>query len=123
MKNALSFLFASATATIGIAGPLIAESGVPSSDEMAHDRLAFVQAACGGCHAVEPPALSPNPQAPPFEAIANRDGLTRKTLSKWLVDAHNYPEVMDFDLEQRQIDMIVDHVMTLKRKDYSPPPS
>lgn len=88
-----------------------------------HDRLAFVQAACGGCHAVEPPGLSPNPEAPAFEAVANRAGLTEDTLTTWLTDAHNYPEVMDFDLEAHHIEMVAEHMLTLRRKDYTPPPS
>ena len=64
---------------------------------------AFIEAACAGCHAVEPPFESPNPYAPDFEAIANREGLTDATLSSWLRDAHNYPEIMDFDLEDGQV--------------------
>jgi cytochrome c553 len=38
-----------------------------------HPSLAFAQGACGGCHAVEHPGLSPNPSAPPFAAIVNRE--------------------------------------------------
>lgn len=78
----------------------------------------FVEAACGGCHAVEPPFLSPNPEAPSFEAIANREGLSEETLGRWLADAHNYPEVMDFDLEPEQAQDIADYMITLRRADY-----
>ena len=88
-----------------------------------HDRLAFVQAACGGCHAVEAPGLSRNPQAPTFEAIANRSGLSEDTLAAWLADAHNYPEVMDFDLDPSQVEMIADHMLRLRLEGYAPPPS
>lgn len=86
------------------------------------DPPAFVEAACGGCHAVEPPFLSPNPASPGFEAIANRKGLTEETLGAWLADAHNYPEVMDFDLTPAHVDQIADYMMTLRRKDYKPLP-
>ncbi len=92
-------------------------------DRTAQDRHAFVQAACGGCHAVDPPGLSPNPQAPSFETIANRPGLSEDTLASWLSNAHNYPEVMDFDLEPRHVDWIAEHMISLRRKDYTPPPS
>lgn len=81
---------------------------------------AFVEAACGGCHAVEPPFLSPNPAAPTFESIANRIGVTRATIRAWLVNAHNYPEVMDFDLQREQVDQTVDYMITLRRADYVP---
>ncbi|WP_252259479.1 hypothetical protein [Erythrobacter aurantius] len=81
---------------------------------------AFIEAACGGCHAVEPPFLSPNPQAPSFEAIANRKGVTDETLGDWLADAHNYPEVMDFDLEPHHIEEVAAYMVTLRREDYVP---
>lgn len=83
---------------------------------------AFVEAACGGCHAVEPPFLSPNPRAPTFEAVANRPGVTKATIRAWLVNAHNYPEQMDFDLERDHVDQVTDYVITLKRRDYVPIP-
>jgi len=86
------------------------------------DPPAFVEAACGGCHAVEPPFLSPNPEAPSFEAIANREGLSQETLADWLADAHNYPETMDFDLERAQVEQIADYMITLRREDYVPEP-
>ncbi len=82
--------------------------------------LAFIQAACGGCHAVEPLGLSPNPEAPSFEAIANRTGLDQSSLAAWLGDAHNYPEVMDFDLEEHQVDAIAAYMVTLQSADYEP---
>lgn len=81
---------------------------------------AFVEAACGGCHAVEPPFLSPNPESPSFAAIANREGLTEATLGDWLADAHNYPEQMDFDLTREQAQQIADYMITLRRADYVP---
>lgn len=81
---------------------------------------AFVEAACGGCHAVEAPFLSPNPHAPSFAAIANRPGVTKATVHAWLVNAHNYPEQMDFTLEQDHIDQIERYLVTLKRADYVP---
>ncbi|MEM8724866.1 MAG: hypothetical protein AAGE86_05000 [Pseudomonadota bacterium] len=79
---------------------------------------AFVEAACGGCHAVQPPFLSPNPAAPSFDAIANREGLSDETLAAWLSDAHNYPEVMDFDLSPEQAEEIADYMISLRRGDY-----
>ncbi|MBA4164200.1 MAG: hypothetical protein C0510_06160 [Erythrobacter sp.] len=87
-----------------------------------HDRLAFVQAACGGCHAVEGEAISPNPLSPTFAAIANRPGLDAATLSSWLRDAHNYPEVMDFDLSDEQIEMVAGHMLTLRDPAWRPLP-
>ena len=89
-----------------------------AQSEEEHHRLAFVQAACGGCHAVEAGDVSPNPASPPFADIANREGLARATLVTWLTDAHNYPEDMDFDLDPPQVEAIADHILTLRREGY-----
>lgn len=86
-------------------------------------RLSFVQAACGDCHAVQPPALSPNPASPPFADIANRPGISDASLASWLRDAHNYPEVMDFDLDPEQAEAVATYMLTLRRSDYVQPKS
>lgn len=82
---------------------------------------ALAQAACAGCHSIEPYGLSPNPMAPEWPTVANRPGLTRETLTTWLTDAHNYPEEMDFYLEGDEIGQLVDYMLTLRREDYHPP--
>ncbi|MEZ5743632.1 MAG: hypothetical protein R3D89_07875 [Sphingomonadaceae bacterium] len=74
----------------------------------------FAQAACGDCHATERGWLSPNPNAPTFVEIANREGLTRDTLATYLADAHNYPEAMDFDLTEARVGQIADHIYALR---------
>ncbi|KEO96530.1 hypothetical protein EH32_09890 [Erythrobacter litoralis] len=110
-------------ALLAAAVPLAACQTASGSDAvMEPDPPAFVEAACGGCHAIEPPFLSPNPQSPSFEAIANRPGLSEDTLGDWLMDAHNYPEVMDFDLSRAQVDQIAAYMITLRREDYRPQP-
>ena len=81
---------------------------------------ALAQAACGSCHSVEAFGLSPNPDAPEWPAIANRRGLTRETLTPWLVSAHNYPAEMDFYLEDDEVQQLVDYMLTLRREDYHP---
>lgn len=81
---------------------------------------AFVEAACGGCHAVEPPFLSPNPHAPSFAAIANRRNMAKDSLAAWLSDAHNYPQDMDFDLTPRQADDVAGYMIRLRNAGYVP---
>jgi mono/diheme cytochrome c family protein len=83
--------------------------------------LAFAQAACGGCHAVERGALSPAPAAPAFADIANREGLTAASLAAWLRDAHNYPEEMEFDLQGPQVDVLAEYILTLRESGYRAP--
>lgn len=98
--------------------PMVGKATSPSPDTRAP---AFVEAACGGCHAVEPPFLSPNPASPSFAAIANRPGLSETSLGDWLFDAHNYPEDMDFTLTRKQTDQIAAYMVTLRDAGYVPP--
>ncbi len=97
--------------------PMVGNSTSPSPDTRAP---AFVEAACGGCHAVEPPFLSPNPASPSFAAIANRRRLSEKSLADWLANAHNYPEDMDFTLTRPQIDQIAAYMVSLRGAGYVP---
>ncbi|APE27028.1 hypothetical protein [Aurantiacibacter gangjinensis] len=90
----------------------------PAASSEAH---ALAQAACAGCHSVKPYGLSPNPDAPEFYVIANTPGLTRETLRAWLIEAHNYPEQMDFYLEEDEAETLTDYMLTLRRADYQPP--
>lgn len=99
------------------AQPMVGKPTALSPDTRAP---AFVEAACGGCHAVEPPFLSPNPASPSFAAIANRRGLSEKSLADWLAEAHNYPEDMDFTLTRPQIDQIARYMVTLRKAGYVP---
>ena len=96
---------------------MVGKATSPSPDTRAP---AFIEAACGGCHAVEPPFLSPVPQSPSFAAIANRRGLSERSLADWLADAHNYPEDMDFTLTRPQIDQIAAYMVTLRDAGYVP---
>lgn len=97
--------------------PMLGKATSPSRDTRAP---AFVEGACGGCHAVEPPFLSPNPNSPSFAAIANRPGLSEKTLADWLAEAHNYPEDMDFTLTRAQVEQIAAYMVTLRHAGYVP---
>jgi len=85
-----------------------------------HPGLAFAQASCGGCHAVGRQSVSPNPEAPPFAAIVNQEGLTGNTLAAWLRNAHNYPAEMKFSLERRQVNELVSYMLTLRDPNYRP---
>jgi len=125
MTHRLTFIAAAALALAACATapgtdnppPMVGHSTSPSADTRAP---AFVEAACGGCHAVEPPFLSPNPASPSFAAIANRRGLSEKSLADWLAEAHNYPEDMDFTLTRPQIDQIAHYMVSLRNAGYVP---
>lgn len=82
---------------------------------------AFAKASCAACHGIERGTISsPNPQAPPFPAIINQQGLTADTLSSWLRNAHNYPTEMEFELDSRRVEDIVEYMLTLRDPTYKP---
>ena len=101
-------------AVLPLAACQTADSASPARFTMTD--IAFAQASCGGCHAVEEPGLSPNPGSPTFAEIASRPGVTAKTLSTYLRDAHNYPEAMDFELSRQQADALAEYMLTLREK-------
>lgn len=80
----------------------------------------IVQGVCGDCHGVEPPFLSPNPSAPSFAAIANRQGMSEASLTTWLVEAHNYPELMDFELSKDEAGEVARYLISLQDDGFEP---
>jgi mono/diheme cytochrome c family protein len=83
--------------------------------------LAFATSHCSGCHAITAGQISPNPEAPPWELVVNKPGLTRATLRTFLRDSHNYPEAMNFTIDQRQIGDLAAYMLTLKSARFKPP--
>ena len=92
----------------------------PHLTRSARRGLAFAQTRCSGCHAVTANETSPNPESPPFEAIANMRELTAATLRQFLSDSHNYPAAMNFTVARTRIRDLSDYVLTLRRADYKP---
>jgi mono/diheme cytochrome c family protein len=84
--------------------------------------LIFVQQHCAACHAVGANAVSPNPESPPFEDVANKPGLTLTTLRQFLSDSHNYPQAMNFTVERARIRDIAAYMLTLRKPGYRPQP-
>lgn len=82
--------------------------------------LTFAMQRCSNCHSVVEDGMSPNPEAPSFQEIANRAGVTSVTLRQFLSDSHNYPVVMDFKVEANQVADLSEYIVTLKRPDYRP---
>lgn len=96
---------------------LIAAAPAPTA---AQRGFALAQARCATCHGVTANALSPNPESPPFEDVANRPGLTGQTLRTFLRDSHNYPAAMGFTLAPAQARDLAAYMVTLKRPGFKP---
>ena len=92
----------------------------PALSAVARRGLAFAQRRCSACHGVTANTISPNPESPPFEDIANRPGVTRATLRAFLRDSHNYPAAMNFRVERARIRDLADYVLTMKQPGYRP---
>jgi mono/diheme cytochrome c family protein len=110
------------TATMLLLGGCQAHQPVGPSELTAQARgHAFAQATCAACHGVERHStLSPNPQAPSFPTIVNRQGLTAETLAAWLRDAHNYPVEMEIQLDPAKVNDLVAYILTLRDPKYRP---
>jgi mono/diheme cytochrome c family protein len=105
------------TVTRGPATPIL--SAEASNQGLVEHGLAFAQRHCAACHAVETGG-SPNPQAPPFDAIINQQDLSAETLKPWLRDSHDFPAMMNFAIDPEKIDELAAYMLTLKDPAYRP---
>lgn len=92
----------------------------PALSASAKRGLDFATVRCSGCHAVRANQGSPNPESPPFEAVANQPGLTVTTLRQFLRDSHNYPAAMNFKIDRAMINDLANYIVTLKSDSYRP---
>lgn len=110
-----------AAGALVLCSPLLAARAAPRNAATPAARgLAFAQAHCSGCHAVAPGQFSRNPEAPPFEHVVNKEGLTDETLTYWLRHSHNFPEVMNFEVDDRQVDALAAYMLTLRDRPVRP---
>lgn len=73
----------------------------------------YAQKICAECHAVlSGESYSPDPQAPPFQVVAETTGMTHRALAVWLQSSHpNMPNIM---LEAGDRDDVIAYIMSLK---------
>jgi mono/diheme cytochrome c family protein len=111
-------------AALHLAYPAVARSHqvqkTPVLSAQAKRGLALAEARCAACHGLTADASSPNPEAPPFEAVANQNGLTRATLSRFLRNSHNFPVAMNFAIARSDGDALAAYMLTLQGPGYRP---
>lgn len=117
---ATAAVLALAAAVTALGAPPRAPAGSPELTPAERRGQAIAQRRCSACHAVSRNGVSSNPEAPSFEDIANRSGLAPPTLRQFLRDSHNFPAVMNFRLEDEQVDDLSEYVLTLQRPGYQP---
>lgn len=115
---AIAALLLAATGSELPAGGATRERDVPA--ERQERGLTFARQRCSSCHSVVENGISPNPEAPSFQEIANRAGVTSVTLRQFLIDSHNYPMAMDFKVKANQAADLSEYIVTLKMPDYRP---
>jgi mono/diheme cytochrome c family protein len=86
----------------------------PAAPRASQDGRAYAETTCAPCHAIGRSGASPNPNAPPFRTIVNREGASAETLSAVLRGPHNVPRAMDFWLSEREVDAIITYMLTLR---------
>jgi mono/diheme cytochrome c family protein len=122
----LKHILVSLLLLIGGCGALSAEQEIggeeltPSVSAAQMRGSSFARTHCSQCHSIEA-GFSPRPEAPSFAAIINTPGLSDQTLTFWLANSHNFPEVMDFEIASEQIDDLAQYMLTLKDEDYRRP--
>ena len=89
-------------------------SAQPARSTASLEGHAFAETSCASCHAIGRSGTSPNPSAPPFRAIVNRQGASEETISAVLRGPHNVPRAMDFWISEREADAIIAYMLTLR---------
>jgi mono/diheme cytochrome c family protein len=68
---------------------------------------------CAFCHAISPgESMSPIPEAPSFEQIANTPGMTETWLYAWMTTSH--PTMPDIILEPEELTDVVAYILSLQ---------
>ncbi len=91
-----------------------------SSDALAQDAdieagAAYANKVCAACHAVLPDEqVSPLPQAPTFQSVANTPGMTEMALTVWLQSSH--PTMPNIVLEPDDMRNVIAYIRSLERE-------
>ncbi len=91
---------------------LSSEAGAQDADIEAG--AAYAKQICAACHAVLPnEQISPLPQAPTFQSIADTPGMTELALTVWLQSSH--PTMPNIMLEPDDMRNVIAYIRSLER--------
>jgi mono/diheme cytochrome c family protein len=93
--------------TAPVAPPVIGQAGMPAAGRF------YIQHNCASCHGIEAgDTVSPLPEAPPFQEIANAPGMTGLALHVWLRSPHeDMPHII---VEPDQVEDVWAYIRSLK---------
>ena len=75
---------------------------------------AYAEHVCAACHAVlANENMSPLPQAPTFQSVADTPGMTEMALTVWLQSSH--PTMPNIILKPDELRNVVGYIRSLKR--------
>lgn len=86
-------------------------TNAPPYEPSASMGMLIARDSCAECHQTGRTGESPNEDATPFREIASRPGMTQEALAAWLIDGHNYPAEMGFELEPHQVESLAAHMI------------
>ena len=99
-----------------IAVALLAPAGAAAQDADVGAGAAYAEQVCAACHAVLPHEnLSPLPQAPTFQSVADTPGMTELALTVWLQSSH--PTMPNIILTPDELRNVVAYIRSLKREE------
>jgi mono/diheme cytochrome c family protein len=107
MRNWLAIVFFGVVVSIA--------AGAASQEDVGDPAAGALVAAdiCASCHGVSPGDItSPNPDAPPFQAVAETPGMTATALFAWLTTTH--PTMPNIILETDDRRNVVAYVLSLR---------
>jgi mono/diheme cytochrome c family protein len=74
---------------------------------------AYAERVCAECHDVEAGGeISPNPDAPSFQSVADTPGMSPRALTVWMQTSH--PTMPDLILKPDDMDNVIAYIMGLR---------
>jgi mono/diheme cytochrome c family protein len=73
----------------------------------------YAERVCVECHDVEAGGeISPNPDAPSFQSVADTQGMSPRALTVWMQTSH--PTMPDLILKPDDMDNVIAYIMSLR---------
>ena len=100
---------------LGAAMLLVSYSAAKAQDADIAAGAAYAEEICAACHAVlANENMSPLPQAPTFQSVADTPGMTEMALTVWMQSSH--PTMPNIILKSDELRNVVAYIRSLDRK-------
>jgi len=100
---------------LGAAMLLVSYSAAKAQDADIAAGAAYAEEVCAACHAVlANENMSPLPQAPTFQSVADTPGMTEMALTVWMQSSH--PTMPNIILKSDELRYVVAYIRSLDRK-------